>query len=67
VNLYGNVVLAGGTTMFHDTSSQHVMLCDVFFCVNLYANVVVPSGTTMFQELAERMTKKPTDLSPLTM
>jgi len=43
------------------------MLCDVYIRVNLYANVVLPGGTTMFQEIGERMTKKPTELSPLTM
>ena len=51
----------------HDTSFQNVMKCDVDIRVNLYANVVLPSSTTMFQEISERMTKKPTELSPLTM
>ena len=50
----------------HDTSFQNVMKCDVDIRVNLYANVVLPSSTTM-SKISERMTKKPTELSPLTM
>jgi len=59
MNLYGNAVLFGGTTMFADVCERtflSFMKCVIDIGMDLYGNAVLSGGTTMFTGVGERMT-----------